>query len=103
MPHLPITGPLLELHPKGLKAGAGGLDVVDGDGDVAEALARLGVARGVALEVGVGLGAVVVRELEDALARAPGGLFVLGGSGAGGVVEGEEVEREVAVAVLCVW
>ena len=53
------------------------------------------------MEVRVRLGAVVVRELEDALARAPGGLFVLGGGGAGGVVEGEEVESEVAVAILC--
>ena len=96
--HLPVSELLLEADAKLLKACAGGLDVVDGDGDVAEAAAGVGVAAGVAGEGGVGLGAVVVGELEDALALEA----VLGGGG-GAVVEGEEVEGEGLEFVLCGW
>ena len=62
---------------------------------MAEAAAGVGVAAGVAGEGGVGLGAVVVGELEDALALEA----VLGGGG-GAVVEGEEVEGEGLEFVL---
>ena len=95
MLHLAVGEALLEADAELLEACAGGLDVVDGDGDVAEAAAGVGVAAGVALEGGVGLGAVVVGELEDALA----GEAVLGGGG-GAVVEGEEVEGERLELVL---
>ena len=93
--HLPVGELLLEADAELLKTGAGGLDVVDGDGDVAEAAAGVGVAAGVAGEGGVGLGAVVVGELEDALALEA----VLGGGGRA-VVEGEEVEGEGLEFVL---
>ena len=53
---------------------------------MAEAAAGVRVARGVALEVGVALGAVVVRELEDALA-----VEAVLGVGALAVIVGEEV------------
>lgn len=96
MLHLAVGEALLEADPKLLEARAGGLDVVDGDGNVAEAAAGVGVAGGVAREGGVGLGAVVVGELEDALAAEA----VLG-RGRGPVVEGEEVEREGLERVLC--
>ena len=66
MPHLPVLRPLLKVDAQLLEARARLLDVVDRDREVAEAAARLGVAVRVALEVGVGLGAVVVGELEDA-------------------------------------
>ena len=94
--HVPVGELLLEGHAEGLEAGAGLLDVIDGDGDVAEAAAGVGVAARVALEVVVGLGAVVVGELEDALA----GEAVLGRGGRA-VVKGEEVESECLEFVLC--
>ena len=96
MPHLAVGGLLLEADAEGLEAVAGGLHVVDGDGDVAEAAAGVGVAVGVAGEGGVGLGAVVVGELEDAFAVEA----VLGGSALAMVV-GEEVEGERLERVFC--
>ena len=68
---------------------------------MAKPAAGVGVAGRVASEVGVGLGAVVVRELEDALAVQAVEFLLVDGLGAAGVVEAEEVEREVAEAVLC--
>jgi hypothetical protein len=65
--HAALVWPLLERHAAFLKPRARRLDVVDGDGDVPEAAARVCVARRVR-EVGVRLGAVVVRELEHACA-----------------------------------
>ena len=94
--HLAVGEALLEADAELLEAGAGGLDVVDGDGDVAEAAAGVGVAACVAGKVGVGLCAVVVGELEDALA----GEAVLG-RGGGAVVEGEEVERKTGELDFC--
>ena len=98
--HLPIRQPLLKRHAHPLQPRARLLNIGHRHRNVSKPAPRVGVSRRV-VEVGIRLGAVVVRELEDALARAPGGFFVLGGGGPGGVVEGEEVEREVAVAVLC--
>ena len=94
--HVPVGELLLEVHTESLEAGAGLLDVIDGDGDVAEAAAGVGVAAGVAGEGGVGLGAVVVGELENALAGEP----VLG-RGERAVIKGEEVEGEGFEFVLC--
>ena len=62
---------------------------------MAEAAAGVGVAAGVAGEGGVGLGAVVVGELEDALA-----LEAVLGRRLLAVVVGEEVERERLELVL---
>ena len=98
--HLAVGELLLELDPVLLEPGARSLDIVDGDRDVAEAAAGVAVPARVAGEAGVGLGAVVVRELEDALAVEPVVLLLRLGLRTAGVVEGEEVEREVAVAVL---
>lgn len=67
VPHAAVGELLLELVPGVLDALARGLDVVDADAGVAEAAVRLRVAV-VGLEVGVILGAVVVRQLDDALA-----------------------------------
>ena len=61
-----------------------------------EAAAGVLVSAGVALEVGVGLGAVVVGELEDALA-----VEAVLGSCALAVVVGEEVEGERLERVFC--
>ena len=94
--HLAVRELLLELDAVALKVCACGLDVVDGDGDVAKAATGVLVSAGVALEGGVGLGAVVVGELEDALAVEA----VLGG-GALAVVVGEEVEGERLERVFC--
>ena len=64
-----------------------------------KAAAGVGVSTGVASKVRVVLRAVVVRELEDALARpAAGGLLLRGGVG---VVVAEEVEGEAVGGVLC--
>jgi hypothetical protein len=65
MPHLPITRLLLKLHSQLFKPLTRLLDVVDRDSDVSKAAAGLRVPAGVALEVGVGFGAMVVCELED--------------------------------------
>lgn len=67
MLHSAIGQPLLELIPRVLDALTRGLDVVDRDADVPEPAVRLLVAMvdGVAL---VRLGAVVVRQLDNALA-----------------------------------
>lgn len=53
--HAALLGTLLELDAELIEALASGVEVVDGDADVAEAAAGLVVARGVALEAGVGL------------------------------------------------
>lgn len=66
MPHLSIARPLLELHTQLIEALTRLLNVVDGDRDVPEPAARIGVPISVSLEVRVGFGAVVVGELEDA-------------------------------------
>lgn len=94
--HLAVGEFLLEADAEGLEACARLLDVVDGDGDVTEAAAGVLVSAGVALEVGVGLGAVVVGELEDALA-----VEAVLGSCALAVVVGEEVEGERLERVFC--
>jgi hypothetical protein len=57
---------LLERHAEALEPSARLLDVAHSDCNVAEAAARVGVARGVAGEGRVALGAMIVRELEDA-------------------------------------
>ena len=93
--HLAVGEPLLEGDAEVLEAGTALLDVGHGDGDVSKATAGVSVAAGVALEVGVGLGAVVVGELEDSLAAEA----VLG-IGTLAVVIGEEVERESLELVL---
>lgn len=67
MAHAPVGQLLLELVAGVLDALAGGLDVVDADARVAEAAVGLGVAV-VDLVLGVVLGAVVVRQLDEALA-----------------------------------
>ena len=74
-----------------MEALAGGLDVVDADADVAEAL-RLAVAV-VGFVVGVVLGAVVVGQLDNAFAIRP---VVAVGDGARTVVS-EEVKVEFVV------
>ena len=66
MSHLPIAGSFLKRNAKPLKPLAGFLDVIDGDRDVPEASTRIGVAVGVALEVGVRFGSVVVCQFKDA-------------------------------------
>jgi len=52
--HLAIFGPLLELDAHVVETLARGLEIVDGDADVAETASWLFVSVGVALEVGVG-------------------------------------------------
>ena len=94
MPHSPIRQLLLEFVAGIFDALACGLDVIDGDADVAETAAGVGVAVG-GLVIRVVFGAVIVGELEDALAVVPGGF---GGNGGGGVV-GEEVEIEFGVGL----
>ena len=93
--HLPVAGLLLKADTECLKAVARRLDVVDGDGDVAEAAAGVRVARGVAGESRVRLGAVVVGELEDALA-----LEAVLGRRLLAVVVGKEVKREGLELIL---
>jgi hypothetical protein len=65
--HAALVRPLLERHAARLEPRARRIDVVDGDGDVPEAAARVRVPRRVR-EGLVRLGAVVVRELEHACA-----------------------------------
>ena len=88
--HPAVCKLLLEFVACGFDAGAGGLDVVDGDANVAEATVRRGVAV-VDCVVGVVFGAVVVGQFEDALAVGPGGGFR---DGEGGGVR-HEVEVEL--------
>lgn len=64
--HLTISQALLKSHPKLFKACTRRLDVVDRDGDMSKAPARVRVAARIALEVGIGLGPMVVCELKDA-------------------------------------
>ena len=66
MSHLSIARLLLELHTQLLKPLACLLDIVNRDSDVSKPTTRIRVAASVALEIWVRLGAVVVRELEDA-------------------------------------
>ena len=72
------------------------MDIIDGYGNAAEATAGVGVAVSVTCEGRVGLGAVVVGELENALA-----LEAVLGRRLLAVVVGEEVERESFKLVLC--
>jgi hypothetical protein len=65
MPHLSIRRPLLKLNAKLVKAFASLVDVVHSESDVPKPTPRFGVAVGVPLKIGVGLGTVVVRQLED--------------------------------------
>ena len=98
--HLPVRQPLLERHAHALEPRARLLDVRYRHRDVSEPATGVGVARRI-VKFGVGLRAVVVRELEDALARAARRFLVLFGCCSAAVVEREEVQREVAVAILC--
>jgi hypothetical protein len=66
--HAALVRPLLERHAAFLKPRARRLDVVDGDGDVPEAAARVRIPRCVG-EGLVRLSAVVMRELEHACVR----------------------------------
>ena len=68
--HAPIRQLLLERVAGVLEALAGGLDVVDGDAGVSEAAEGLGVAVHDVV-VRVGLGAVVVRQLDEPRPVAP--------------------------------
>jgi hypothetical protein len=63
--HLALVEFLLEWNTEILEPLACLFDIFDGDGDVTESLTGFGVSVGVPLEVGIGLGAVVVGELED--------------------------------------
>lgn len=63
--HLAVGELLLELYAFLLESGARRVDIVDGDGDVPEAAAGIGIAARIALEVDVVLSAVVMSELED--------------------------------------
>lgn len=92
MPHPPVRQLLLEAVPGVLEARARRLQVIDADAHMTKTAVGLDVAV-VDLVVGVGLGAVVVRELDEALAVPEG---AAGGGGVGGVVA-EEVEVELGV------
>lgn len=92
VPHAPVRELLLELVPGVFDPLARRLDVVDADARVAEAPVRLGVAVG-HLVLRVRLGAVVVRELDDALAVSP----VRAGGRCGRRVVGEEVQVELVL------
>lgn len=94
MPHSTVGELLLELVAGVFDALARGLDVIDGDAEVAETAAGVRISAG-GFIVGVVFGAVVVGEFEDALAVVPGGF---GRNGGGGVV-GEEVEIEFGVGL----
>lgn len=95
MPHLAVRQLLLERVPGVLEALARRLDVVDADARVPEPAVRLRVAV-VDLVLRVVLGAVVVRQLDDALAverAAAGGPRV-------GRVVGQKVEVELGLGLL---
>jgi len=62
MLHFSIAWPLPELHAELIEALARLLNVVDGDRDVSEPTAGIGVSISVPLEVGVRFGPVVVGE-----------------------------------------
>jgi hypothetical protein len=95
MAHAPVRQLLLELIPGVFNALARGLQVVDADARVAKAAVRLDVAV-VDLVLGVVLGAVVVSQLDEALAVPH---VVAAGRGLGRVVA-EEVEIELGVGEL---
>ena len=95
MAHAPIRQLLLKLVPGLFNALARGLQVVDADARVAEAAVRLDVAV-VDLVLGVVLGAVVVRQLDEALAVPH---VVAARRGLGRVVA-EEVEVKLGVGEL---
>ena len=63
--HLSVRWAFLEADVQGLKSLASLLDIVDSDGDVSKTPARVGVAGCISLEVGIALGAVVVREFQN--------------------------------------
>jgi hypothetical protein len=95
MAHAPVRQLLLEPVPGLLDALARGLQVVDADARVAEAAVRLDVAV-VDLVLGVVLGAVVVRQLDEALAVP----HVAAARRGLGRVVAEEVEVELGVGEL---
>lgn len=64
--HPTICEALLEIYTKSFKAFTRLRDIIDSDGDMSKAPARVRVAACIALEVGIGLGPVVVGELKDA-------------------------------------
>lgn len=66
IPHLAIAWLLLECNPKLLEPLAGFLDIIDGNRDMSESFPRFRVAVGIALEVWIRLGSMVMGELEDA-------------------------------------
>ena len=68
VPHLSITRPLLKLYAQFLEALACLFNIVDGDRDMSESLSWFRVTVCVSFEIGVGLGAVVMCELEDTCA-----------------------------------
>ncbi len=70
---------------------------------MSEAPSGVGITRGIALEVRVVLGAVVVSELEDALPVQSVGVFFLRGLFSVAVIECEEVQGEVAEFTLYLW
>jgi hypothetical protein len=121
MPHLTIGKTLFEGNPKAFKTRTCLLDIAHGDSDVTKAPARFSIAAGVALEVRVRLGAVVVSELKDAWYiwarefvrwRLIGGNFTLAVETSLGlllswergdpvVAIGEEVKGEVTHVLFC--
>ena len=97
--HPALVGLLLEAHACGLEFGALLVHIVARDSDVAEAI-LLGIPRVVALEAIVGLGPMVVGQLDGNPLVGP--QVVVGGLGPRGEVEfcpygerGDEVEGEV--------
>lgn len=91
VPHATLGKLLLEGVAGILDALAGGLDVVDGDGEVTESTVGLGIAIYHAV-VGIILGAVVVRELQH---RIPVGKVAVAALQRGRATVGEEVVGEL--------
>lgn len=91
-PHTALCELLLERVASVFDSFTGSFDVVDGDGNVAEATVGLGVAVDDAV-VWVALGAIVVGELQYAVAVSPVTVTLE----RRGTVVGEEVERELVL------
>lgn len=66
MPHLSITGPLLELNAKLVETRTSFLHIINSESDMAEATTGISVSARVAFEFGIALSAMVVRELKHA-------------------------------------
>jgi hypothetical protein len=66
VPHLTIGETLFEGNSKAFKPRTCLLNIVHSDSDVAKTPARFGITAGIALEVWIRLGAVVMSELKDA-------------------------------------